>query len=45
MKTPLKVRFRFWLCKIFGHKKVYSHHFQEDWYNCKRCGRLVGEEE
>jgi hypothetical protein len=43
MKTPWKLRFKFWLCKTFGHRKEFSHHYKQDWRSCKRCGRLVGE--
>lgn len=45
MNTPWKLRIKFWLCKKLGHRKEFSHKFNQDWYRCQRCGRLVSEDE
>ena len=45
MKPQLKERIKAWLCKNFGHKDRFSHHFNGDIYVCKRCGRMKKENE
>lgn len=45
MKMPLKLRIKKWFCKILGHRKEFDHHFEQDWYVCKRCRRILGEGE
>ena len=44
MREPWKVRLKIWLCEVFGHRKVFSHHFGKDWYTCKRCKRMIGDD-
>ena len=47
MKEVLTIRQRFgrWICKHFGHKKVFSHNYNNhNHYVCTRCGRLISEE-
>ena len=42
MKAPWKERLKHWLCNMFGHRKKFSHHYDQDRYLCCRCRRLVG---
>lgn len=37
MNYDLYTRWVFFLCRVFGHKPVFSHNFKIDHYTCARC--------
>lgn len=42
MNPSTKQRFKEFLCKLLGHKLVYTHTFNnQDHYACTRCGRII----
>ena len=46
MKKPFLERFKDWMCFLFGHQTKYSHTFGLNvMYSCKRCGRVLREDE
>lgn len=44
MKSHWKERLAHRLCKVFGHSKKFSHYYRQNWYLCKRCKRMFGED-
>ena len=45
MIPPLKERVKQWICKVFGHRKEYSHTYAgKNHFYCKRCKYMISEE-